>query len=159
MKTHGRTGGIAPSVLISALDRSMSISRPCRFIPGTHCVSGWVDPRAGLAVMRKRKTSWFYGKSSPYSNANNFYGPAHSTKTSADQIWVFAAEYLLSFKIRAQFLLHKNSKTSSPHCIISILRHKQSVQLLDRLMQWSAYRRHTQYINHRAMHILLDLKF
>jgi hypothetical protein len=28
-------------------------SRPGRFTPGTHCIGGWVDPRAGLDDMEK----------------------------------------------------------------------------------------------------------
>jgi hypothetical protein len=32
-----------------------SASRPVRFIAGTHCVGGWVGPRAGLNDVEKRK--------------------------------------------------------------------------------------------------------
>jgi hypothetical protein len=37
-----------------------SASRPCRFTlaeraPGTHWIGGWVDPRAGLDAVEKRK--------------------------------------------------------------------------------------------------------
>jgi hypothetical protein len=32
-----------------------SASRPCRFIPGTHWVGDWVDPRAGLDDVEMRK--------------------------------------------------------------------------------------------------------
>jgi hypothetical protein len=32
-----------------------SASRTCRFTPGTHCIGGWVDPRAGLDDVDKRK--------------------------------------------------------------------------------------------------------
>jgi hypothetical protein len=50
--------GIAPLLLISALGGSeWSASR---FTPGetasdTHCIKGWVGPRAGLDAMEKRK--------------------------------------------------------------------------------------------------------
>jgi hypothetical protein len=30
-------------------------SRPCRLIPGTHCVGGWVAPRTGLKAVVERK--------------------------------------------------------------------------------------------------------
>jgi hypothetical protein len=33
----------------------LSASRPGRFTPGTHCIGGWVDPRAGLDDVEKRK--------------------------------------------------------------------------------------------------------
>jgi hypothetical protein len=32
-----------------------SASRPGRFTPGTHSIGGWVDPRAGLDDVEKRK--------------------------------------------------------------------------------------------------------
>jgi hypothetical protein len=46
-----------------------SASRPCRFTPrekapGTHWIGGWVDPRAGLDNMEKRKFL-------PYRNSNS----------------------------------------------------------------------------------------
>jgi hypothetical protein len=53
MKTY-EGGGIAPPFLTSALDRDEWLtSLPCRFIPGerapgTHCIEGWVSPRASL---------------------------------------------------------------------------------------------------------------
>jgi hypothetical protein len=31
-----------------------SASRPCRFIPGTHWIGGWVGPRGGLDDVEKR---------------------------------------------------------------------------------------------------------
>jgi hypothetical protein len=46
--------------LTSALvEREWSASRPGRFTPGeialgTHCIGGWVDPRAGLDDVEKR---------------------------------------------------------------------------------------------------------
>jgi hypothetical protein len=48
------SGSIAPPFLPSALDGGeRSASRPSRFTPGerdrsTHCIRGWVSPRAGL---------------------------------------------------------------------------------------------------------------
>jgi hypothetical protein len=48
------SGGIAPPFLPSALDRCEWLySRPSRFAfseraLGTHCIGGWVGPRAGL---------------------------------------------------------------------------------------------------------------
>jgi hypothetical protein len=47
--------------LTSALDGGeWSVSRPGRFIPrerapGTHCIGGWVDPRAVLDAVVKKK--------------------------------------------------------------------------------------------------------
>jgi hypothetical protein len=44
------------SFLISALvGGERSASRPGRFTPGTHCTGGWVEPRAGLDDVEKRK--------------------------------------------------------------------------------------------------------
>jgi hypothetical protein len=40
------------SVLIGG---EWSTSRPGRFIPGTHWIGGWVNPRAGLYDLEKRK--------------------------------------------------------------------------------------------------------
>jgi hypothetical protein len=57
-------GGVDVSIhifLTSALaGGGWSPSRPCRFIlgeraPGTHWIGGWVDPRAGLDDVEKRK--------------------------------------------------------------------------------------------------------
>jgi hypothetical protein len=31
-----------------------SASRPCWFIPGTHCIGGWVDPRSAVDVVEQR---------------------------------------------------------------------------------------------------------
>jgi hypothetical protein len=57
-----RSGGIAPRILkTSAIDGGeWSASRHGRFIPGartadTHWIGGWVDPRAGLDAVMKRK--------------------------------------------------------------------------------------------------------
>jgi hypothetical protein len=56
MKTWG-SGGIAPLLLISALDGGeWSALRPGRFIPGegapgTHRIGGWVGPRAGQGAV------------------------------------------------------------------------------------------------------------
>jgi hypothetical protein len=42
----------ASPFLISTLDDSeWSASRPCRFIPGTHGIGGWVGPRADLEAV------------------------------------------------------------------------------------------------------------
>jgi hypothetical protein len=54
------SGGIAPPVLTSALDRGeWLVSRVGRYIPGkdpgTHWTEGWVGPRSGLDVTAKRK--------------------------------------------------------------------------------------------------------
>jgi hypothetical protein len=54
-------GGIAPSFSTSALDRGeLSASRPGRFIPeerapGSRWIGGWVDPRASLDDVERRK--------------------------------------------------------------------------------------------------------
>jgi hypothetical protein len=54
MKAYKGSGGIAPHVLVSALDEDeWSASRPNRFIPRervprTHWIGSWVDIRAGL---------------------------------------------------------------------------------------------------------------
>jgi hypothetical protein len=45
------SGGIDPPFLASAL----GVSRPGRFNAGTHYIGGWVDPRAGLKAVGKRK--------------------------------------------------------------------------------------------------------
>jgi hypothetical protein len=57
----GGSGRTAPPFLTSALDGGeWSASRPGLFIPGerapgTHWIGGWVDPRAGLDDVEKRK--------------------------------------------------------------------------------------------------------
>jgi hypothetical protein len=60
MKTVG-TGGNLHAFLTSALDGvKWSASPNCRINPmeradGTHWIGGWVDPRAGLYTVAKRK--------------------------------------------------------------------------------------------------------
>jgi hypothetical protein len=57
MKTYG---GVAPPFLTSTLDGDeWSASLPGRFTleeraPRTHCIGGWVGPRAGLGAVEKR---------------------------------------------------------------------------------------------------------
>jgi hypothetical protein len=49
-------GCIDPRFLTSALvGGEWSTSRPGRFTPGTHRIGGWVDPRAGLDDLEKKK--------------------------------------------------------------------------------------------------------
>jgi hypothetical protein len=61
MKTYGRVDVQIHVFLTSALVGSeWSASRPSRFnprkgAPDTHCIGGWVDPRAGPDDMEKRK--------------------------------------------------------------------------------------------------------
>jgi hypothetical protein len=61
MEVHWGNGGTAPYILNSALDGGeWSDSRPGRFTPrerapGTQLIGGWVDPRAGLDAVMKRK--------------------------------------------------------------------------------------------------------
>jgi hypothetical protein len=73
MKTW-ESGDIAQAFLISALDgRKWSASHPARFnsgerttpSPGTHCVGGWVGPRAGLDAVEQRNISCFCRESNP----------------------------------------------------------------------------------------------
>jgi hypothetical protein len=40
---------------LSLVGGEWSASRPGRFTPGTHCVGDWVDPRAGMDDVEKRK--------------------------------------------------------------------------------------------------------
>jgi hypothetical protein len=60
MKAYGGSGRIDPHFSILALGGGeWSASRPGRFTsveraPGTHCIGGWVDPRAGLDDVEKR---------------------------------------------------------------------------------------------------------
>jgi hypothetical protein len=55
---------MAPALWISALyGGELSASRPGRFTPGegalgNHWIGGWVDPRAGLDALEKRKISY-----------------------------------------------------------------------------------------------------
>jgi hypothetical protein len=52
------SGGAAPTFMTSALDGGeWSASRHGRFTPGkrapdTHCIGGWVGPRAGLDAVK-----------------------------------------------------------------------------------------------------------
>jgi hypothetical protein len=39
-----------------------SASRPGRFTPGAHCIGGWVDSRAGLDNVEKKKFLTFPGR-------------------------------------------------------------------------------------------------
>jgi hypothetical protein len=61
MKAYGGVDVYTHVFLTSALaGGEWSISRPCRFIPGesapgTHWIGCWVDPRAGLDDLEKRK--------------------------------------------------------------------------------------------------------
>jgi hypothetical protein len=49
-------GGIAHTFLTSALDEGEWLAAcPRGRNPGTHWIGGWVDPRAGLEVVSKRK--------------------------------------------------------------------------------------------------------
>jgi hypothetical protein len=56
MKMYGRSEGIAPPFLTSALDGvKWSASHPVLFTPGeiahnTHFIGGWVGPEVGLIV-------------------------------------------------------------------------------------------------------------
>jgi hypothetical protein len=54
MKAYG-SGCTDPFFLTSALvGGELSASRLGRFARGTHCLEGWVDPRAGLNDAEKR---------------------------------------------------------------------------------------------------------
>jgi hypothetical protein len=56
MKTYGGADVYIHVSLTSALvGGKWSASHPGRFTRGTHWVGGWVDPRAGLDDMEKRK--------------------------------------------------------------------------------------------------------
>jgi hypothetical protein len=61
MKAYGEVDVYIRIFLTSALaGGEWSASCPCRFIPGerapgTHCIGGWLDPRAGLDDVEKRK--------------------------------------------------------------------------------------------------------
>jgi hypothetical protein len=61
MKAYGGVGVLIYIFLTSALvGGEWPASRPCRFTPGerapdTHWIGGWVDPRAGLDDVEKRK--------------------------------------------------------------------------------------------------------
>jgi hypothetical protein len=61
MKTYGGVDVQSHIFLTSTLaGGEKSVSRPCRFnpkekAPGTHWIGGWLDPRAGLDDVEKRK--------------------------------------------------------------------------------------------------------
>jgi hypothetical protein len=61
MKVYGRVDVEVRTFLNSVLaGGEWSNSRPCRFTPGeraygSHCIGGWVGPRAGLDDVEKRK--------------------------------------------------------------------------------------------------------
>jgi hypothetical protein len=54
MKAYGGVDVLIHIFLTLALVAGeRSASRPGRFTPGTHCIGGWVDPRAGLDTRNK----------------------------------------------------------------------------------------------------------
>jgi hypothetical protein len=56
MKAYGGVDMQIHILLTSALvGGEWSASRPGRITPGTHLIGGWVDPRAGLDDVEKRK--------------------------------------------------------------------------------------------------------
>jgi hypothetical protein len=56
MKAYGGVDVEVHIFLTSALvGGEWTASHPCRFIPRTHCIVGWVDPRADLDYMENRK--------------------------------------------------------------------------------------------------------
>jgi hypothetical protein len=63
MKTYGGVDVYIHFFLTSGLVRGeLSASRPCRFTPGerapdTHCIGGWVGPRAGLDDVEMRNVN------------------------------------------------------------------------------------------------------
>jgi hypothetical protein len=63
MKAYWGSGGIAPRIRLALNGGEWSASRPGRFtprerVPGTHWIGGWVDPRAVLdAVVKKKITT------------------------------------------------------------------------------------------------------
>jgi hypothetical protein len=63
--------GIAPAFLTSALDKDeWSASRPGRYTPGERApgiywIGGWLDPRAGLNALEKRKSLSSAGNRTP----------------------------------------------------------------------------------------------
>jgi hypothetical protein len=74
MEAYWGNGGIAPRT-DSALDGGeWSVSRPGRFTPrerapGTHCIGGWMGPRAGLDAVVRRKIRNPYQDSNPRSSS------------------------------------------------------------------------------------------
>jgi hypothetical protein len=71
MKTYWGSGGIAPRILTSALDGGeWSASCPACFTPrerapATHWIGSWVDPRAVLDTVVKRKIPSPHHESNP----------------------------------------------------------------------------------------------
>jgi hypothetical protein len=61
MKTYGGVDVQIHVFLTSALEGEWSASRSCCFILGIHRIGGWVDPRAGLDDIEKRKFSTLPG--------------------------------------------------------------------------------------------------
>ena len=66
MNTHSETGGTAPVILISALDRGeWLVSRASRFTPGAHWSIGSVGHTVGVEVLKKTQISCVYRDSKP----------------------------------------------------------------------------------------------
>jgi hypothetical protein len=60
--------GIAPPFLNSSLDGGEWLAwRPILFTSSTHCIRGWMGPRAGLDAMENRKISHLCLESNPHS--------------------------------------------------------------------------------------------
>jgi hypothetical protein len=74
MKAYYGSGGISPRILDFGTRWEWSASRPGRFTPrerasSTNCIGGWVDPRAGLDAVVKRKIPSSCRDSNPWSSS------------------------------------------------------------------------------------------
>jgi hypothetical protein len=101
MKMYGRVHAF----LTSALDGGeWSASRPCCFTPGktapgTHCIGGWVGPKAGLDVMEKSKISCTYRESNADSSvvqtvAQSLYRLSYSDSLVCAYIYIYIYIYI-----------------------------------------------------------------
>jgi hypothetical protein len=91
MKTSWGSGGISPRILDLVIRwGKWSVSPPGRFIPrerapGTHCIGGWLGPRASLDTVVKRKFPAAAGTRTPDHSARS--PPLYHWDISAPVIW------------------------------------------------------------------------
>jgi hypothetical protein len=109
MKAYGGVDVSIHIFLTSALaGGEWSASRPGRFTPGTNWIGGWVDPRAGLDNLEKRKFLIL-----PGLELRTLSHPARSQSLNVVQI---------SLELQPQILIHITKQAQPSYCSHTICR-------------------------------------